>query len=277
MLVSNKFDELIKSKIGDTKPSNSYTFPNTRSKKIALNENDSEPFKELYGVTGGHQGIGHGEVALYWLFQKQIVPSDNSNADLTFKGKRIEVKSYARNSPLVLGKWKDNQQIRKIINAIFSCYNLIHWAEGTMSEIGFTPIQLEEAMESTLTFHESMTNTKTMDILKQTTEELKKEFFKLSKNRGRDFLEATPENRNKIIKEAVADIIYSLVESKLKYSGDLGYLINVPKKSRGDMDIIEEIDIFKLKGISKDTETLHKSFYVTSGEVRVRPSILELN
>lgn len=282
-LNDNPFTGLINFHVGKTLPSTPYKFPK-RTSTIFLEEEDLDTFNSLYGVTGGNQCVGNGEVALQWLFGDQLKYS--SSTDLEYNGKSIDVKSYPKNSFITLGKWKENQQIRKVINSMFSCYNLINIGKGNSfnSELGFSTSHIVESMKSTLDLTDmlrekdgSFSHSIFKDIW-NTTEEIKKEFKSLSESRGREFIKSSSKTRNQIISESISDIIYSVVTHKLFSSnsgiGNFGYLINVSKKN--PKEITGEIEIYKIRGVSKDTQILQDNFSVVSGEIKIKPQILDM-
>lgn len=280
-MLDNPSKVLIKEKIGSVSPSSFYKFPK-RSSTITIKDKDLKTFKTLYELTGGSQGVGHGEIALQWLFEDQLIPIQST--DLSFRNKKIDVKSYPKNSFLTLGKWKENQQIRKIINSMFSCYNLINTGNSGKfnSELGFSTYHIGESIKAALQLTNALKDNKTncpvLNEIKKTTNTLKEEFKILSRERERKFIPASPENEDQIVSESISDIIYSVVNHKLFSSdsgiGNFGYLINVSKKS--SKEITGEIEIFKIRGVSKDTKILQDNFSVVSGEIKIKPQILDM-
>lgn len=274
------YDKLIKKELGNIKPSVEYVFPQ-KSQTLKIQDSDFKLFKKLYNITGGNQSIGYGEVALFWLFRTQV--SVCEDVDLKYKTRKIDVKSYPKGGFITLGKWKDNLEIRKLITSIFSCYNLLNTGSigEFKSELNFTTPHLKEALEDTinlsLTFNKiSPKKENNITSINKTFDYLNSKFKTLASDRGRDFIENI-DNVDIIVEESISDIIYNMVDFKLFKSnsgiGKYGYIINVSKENN---DILNEIEIYKIKDISKNTQILQSNFSVVSGEIKIKPAILDL-
>lgn len=274
------YDKLIKKELGNIKPSVEYVFPQ-KSQTLKIQDSDFKAFKKLYNITGGNQSIGYGEVALFWLFRTQL--SVCEDVDLKYKSRKIDVKSYPKSGFITLGKWKDNLEIRKLITSIFSCYNLLN--AGSIgefkSELNFTTSHLKEALEDAinlnLTFNKmALKKENNISSINKTFNYLNSKFKTLATDRGRVFIENI-DNVDIIVEESISDIIYNIVDFKLFKSnsgiGKYGYIINVSKENN---DILNEIEIYKVKDISKNTQILQSNFSVVSGEIKIKPAILDL-
>lgn len=272
------YKNIIKSKIGNTKPSKLYEFP-CNCETIKLEGKDLKNFNNLYGSNGENQTIGFGEISLFWLFGGKITPSKKN--DLIFNNKKIDVKSYNENGFITIGKWKDNTYGRQIINALFSCYNLVNIGESKnfKSELGFSTNHMRDAIEANLELSKFIKSIKSNDLIheniKKTLNFLSKEFKKLSSKRNRKFLNNNKKNKDKIINEAISDLIYGLVSHKLFESensiGENGYIVNVVKDKEGP---VGKIQIYNAIGLQTDTKILQENFSVVSGEIKIKPNIL---
>lgn len=277
---SELYNSLITTIVGGKKTKGKYIFPET-TKTIMVDKKDMEQFTKLYNSNGGNQTIGFGEIALYWLFDGTLKPCDH--LDLEHNSNKIDVKSYNGKGYLTLGKWKDNTYSRRIINSIFSCYNLLNVGdEGTFkSEVGFITAHIGEALRANIKLHQSLKaipdKDDTLKKAESTLDYIFKEFKKLSKNRDRKFIDYSSTAIDTIVNEAIADLIYDLVWYKLFESntgiGVGGYIINVVKENNKPTG---EIQIYKTNGLKKTSDHLLYNFTVVSGEIKIKPEIFEL-
>lgn len=276
---STMYDSIIELMAGSKGTKGNYIFPQTTG-TIMVDGKDLESFTKLYNSNGGNQTIGFGEIALYWLFKGELYPCNH--LDLEHNSNKIDVKSYNKNGYLTLGKWKDNVNSRKLINSIFSCYNLLNIGNnGTFkSELNFGTSHIGDAIRSNIELHQSIKKIKSKSNLSKVEETLDyvfSEFKKLSKNRGRKFIDYSNSNIEKIVDESIADLIYGLISYKLFESdtgiGIDGYIINVVKDKNKPTG---EIQIYRANGLKKDSTHLLNNFTVVSGEIKIKPEILEL-
>jgi|TARA_R110000787_G_scaffold336_8_gene1237 hypothetical protein len=279
---SEKYDKLIYKTLGhhNLKVKGDYQFPD-KSETIQVDTKDLERFKTLYKHTGGSQCIGYGEIALYWLYGGKLQPA--GEIDLMVGDHKIDVKSYISKGYLTLGKWKDNIKTRNIVNNLFSCYNLMN--KDFKSELNFSTSHLEDAIKANIHLFAELsaiyqiTNAdkrgSLVAVLKTLTT-LTEEFKEMAKHRGRVFIPMTNDNTDIIVHESIADIIYGLVSYKLFESptgiGKNGYIMNVVKTKDGTDGVI---DVHRAAGLSKNSDLLHDNFRVVSGEIKIRPSILD--
>lgn len=106
----------------------SYSIPNS-STSFNVDPRDREAFSKIYKITVD-QGMGNGEIALYWLFNHQeggnTPASENRGkgikdaADLDINGTKVEVKSYGTDGKIKLGKFAKDYKNLRILNTIFA-------------------------------------------------------------------------------------------------------------------------------------------------------------
>jgi hypothetical protein len=272
------YNSIIELMTGSKRTKGNYIFPQTTG-TIMVDEKDLESFTKLYNSNGGNQTIGFGEIALYWLFKGELYPCDH--LDLEYKSNKIDVKSYNKTGYLTLGKWKDNINSRKLINSIFSCYNLLNIGNnGTFkSELNFGTSHIGDAIRSNIELHQSIKKMKTKNLSKveETLDYVFSEFKKLSKNRGRKFIDYSNSNIEKIVDESIADLIYGLINYKLFESdtgiGLNGYIVNVVKDKNTPTG---EIQIYRANGLRTESAHLLNNFSVVSGEIKIKTEILKL-
>lgn len=278
---SDRYNQIIKESIGSTKKKGTYTFPTT-STTIQVDPDDMEGFSKLYNANGGNQTIGFGEIALYWLFLGELAPCDH--LDLAYNSSKIDIKSYGENGYLTLGKWKDNIRSRQIINSIFSCYNLINIGSSGefKSELSFGTDQIGDALKANILLYNDISSLKntpsSLQMVQTTLSHIYSEFKSISKDRGRKFIKSNSNNLDKIVEESISDLIYNVVDYKLFKSetgvGIDGYIANVVKHKNSPTGAIQ---IYKTNGLKKDSTHLRNNFSVVSGEIKIKPNILELS
>lgn len=124
--MSTLFDTAIQKVVGKSKPIGKYAL-NPRSNKLLLNDKDVSNFNKLFQVTGQSQGVGYGEIALYWLFgSKSEHTASKNEPDLRIDGNSAEVKSYNEglNKTFILGRFASQVDFREMISIIFGISNL---------------------------------------------------------------------------------------------------------------------------------------------------------
>ena len=158
--VSKEYDDFIlKSLQLDKMPEvfGSYTVP-AGSGDVKVNPRDLEMFKRLFPLAP-NQGVGPGEVALYWLYQYQKNPLttfDNrgeDKPDLKIGSKFVEVKAYGKHTGKIkLGKFASQKTNLRLLNIVFGISTLskVLQLESTKKAITATnwgPSDLKEAMD----------------------------------------------------------------------------------------------------------------------------------
>lgn len=109
-------------------------------KDVNINGDDAKTFKLLYPVappkkdqdveSAGSKGSGHGEIALYWLFNYQNPPipaagnPGRGKADLIVDGKGVEVKAYDSKS-MTFGRIGSDKENIESLNTLFGLYSLL--------------------------------------------------------------------------------------------------------------------------------------------------------
>ena len=158
--VSKEYDDFIlKSLQLDNMPEvhGSYTVP-AGSGDIKVNPRDLDMFQRLFPLAP-NQGVGPGEVALYWLYQYQKNPLttfDNrgeDKPDLKIGTKFVEVKAYGKHTGKIkLGKFASQKTNLRLLNIVFGISTLskVLQLESTKKAITATnwgPSDLKEAMD----------------------------------------------------------------------------------------------------------------------------------
>lgn len=317
ILESQDYDETIKNVLGDDMwVSGKYSFPKS-STTLVLNDEDAEKFKNLYTLTLGKQTRGYGELAIYWLFnfqewrinQKKRILKNPNSMDLMIGNSTLEIKSYPRNSYAVIGKWSSDRYGRRIINNLFSIYNLQNIFKNPqitdnplfLSEIRFDTKAIELAIESNLElikafktisakiqeWEKNKRGLNLLTIINNSLQFNERIFRQISESRRPgEWLKLDKENIEEIKKESVADIIYGIVKSKI-----LGADTLMPEKYREtdkltlgkinkngylinvvpkNRQFTGEIDFYRISGISNITDNLIQNFQVSSGEIKIR-------
>lgn len=278
------YDKLIGDTLGyDVNPKREYTLPE-KSCVMTVHDEDFNNFEKLYSVNGSNQGIGYGEIALYWLYQQTLQPG-TSSVDLMCGEQRVDVKSYLEGSFITLGKYKASQEIRRILNVLFGCNNLYYEPieDESASEVNFKNEEARQAVFAMVKFaldvekmeksggeiYESFSN------LGARLKEITPTLIRFAKNRGREFIELTEKNALTIADEIVADIAYNLTKYKLVDAPDAigvgGLIMNVVKQKDGGTN--GTIEVHKLVGITQDTHRLHNNFKSRSGEIKVKSGV----
>ena len=157
--VSKEYDDFIlKSLQLDKMPEvhGSYTVP-AGSGDVKVNPRDLDMFNRLFPLAP-NQGVGPGEVALYWLYQYQKNPLttfDNrgeDKPDLKIGNKFVEVKAYGKHTGKIkLGKFASQKTNLRLLNIVFGISTLskVLQLESTKKAITATnwgPSDLREAM-----------------------------------------------------------------------------------------------------------------------------------
>ena len=135
----------------------SYTVP-AGSGDVKVNAKDLDMFKRLFPLAP-NQGVGPGELALYWLYQYQknpVTTFDNrgdDKPDLKIGSKFVEVKAYGKHTGKIkLGKFASQKTNLRLLNIVFGISTLskVLQLESTKKAITATnwgPSDLREAME----------------------------------------------------------------------------------------------------------------------------------
>lgn len=158
--VSKDYDDFIlKSLQLDKMPEvfGSYTVP-AGSGDIKVSPKDLDMFKRLFTLAP-NQGVGPGEVAVYWLYQYQknpVTTFDNrgdDKPDLKIGSKFVEVKAYGKHTGKIkLGKFASQKTNLRLLNIVFGISTLskVLQLESTKKAITATnwgPSDLREAMD----------------------------------------------------------------------------------------------------------------------------------
>lgn len=135
----------------------SYTVP-AGSGDVKVNAKDLDMFRELFPLAP-NQGVGPGELALYWLYQYQknpVTTFDNrgeDKPDLKIGSKFVEVKAYGKHTGKIkLGKFASQKTNLRLLNIVFGISTLskVLQLESTKKAITATnwgPSDLREAMD----------------------------------------------------------------------------------------------------------------------------------
>lgn len=293
--VNDNYDQTIEDLLlDDLTVDGNYEFPKVSS-TLKLKGDDFDKFKMLYTQNMGNQTIGFGELAIYWLFNYQHhngqMINNAKTGDLELlDGTKLEIKSYSKSGFMVIGKWASDTYGRQIINNLFSIYNIDNiFKNGSFkSELGFNKTQILDAIASNIELKTKfdeipdyfVNQYSLLRVIKNSLKFNDKIFDQLMKSRGRERIKLSKSNIETIAKEAIADIIYGIVKSKILGSSSRGtegkineggFLINVVKRGRY---ITGELDFYKINGITKDTNALITNFSVSGGEIKVKPTIL---
>ena len=107
----------------------SYTVP-AGSGDVKVHPKDLEMFKRIFPLAP-NQGVGPGELALYWLYQYQknpVTTVDNrgdAKPDLQIGDKYVEVKAYGKHvGKIKLGKFASQKENLRLLNIIFGISTL---------------------------------------------------------------------------------------------------------------------------------------------------------
>ena len=127
--------------------------------KLAINADDVKVFHKIYNVNAGDQGVGNGEVGLYWLYNYHTSNRDNdpmkenatyapkkeiaeenrggSEPDLIIHGHKVEAKSYEDflGQLTNIGRFQAQKDFRKLIAYMFAAKTLIQ--PGFQGELNF--------------------------------------------------------------------------------------------------------------------------------------------
>jgi len=131
--VFKTFDEIIKSLDIGTH-STSYRL---ESGRFYVEEVYMPQFKALYRPAGVSKSVGNGEVALYWLLNKDFggqyevnLSSGQDQADFVVDTHKVEIKGWANsilnNHRIKVGRFESFHELRRLLNVIFGAYNVFY-------------------------------------------------------------------------------------------------------------------------------------------------------
>lgn len=158
--VSKDYDDHIMKTLQIDKMPNvvgSYTVP-AGSGDVKVAAGDLEMFKKLFPLAP-NQGVGPGELALYWLYQYQknpITTFDNrgeDKPDLKIGTKFVEVKAYGKHTGKIkLGKFASQKTNLRLLNIVFGISTLskvlqLESPKKAITATNWGPSDLREAME----------------------------------------------------------------------------------------------------------------------------------
>lgn len=101
-----------------------------------LSEHLRKDFKKLFRPSGMSKNIGHGEVAIYWLFSNKfgglydVTKQEQSNlADFLIDDIPVEIKAWrtkilTSHNPIKIGRFEQQHDIRRVIHILFGAYNV---------------------------------------------------------------------------------------------------------------------------------------------------------
>ncbi len=129
-----EYNDVISNKLGYfSQPEEDYKL----GQDIQLKGEDAKIFKELYSVTppkkgkdintAGSKCSGNGEIALYWLLNKNYKVEDGrggGSPDLIINTIGIEVKAY-NNKKITLGKFSSDKENLALLNTLFGLHSLV--------------------------------------------------------------------------------------------------------------------------------------------------------
>ena len=134
----------------------SYTVP-AGSGDVKVHPKDLEMFRKIFPLAP-NQGVGPGELALYWLYQYQknpVTTIDNrgdAKPDLQIGDKYVEVKAYGKHvGKIKLGKFASQKANLRLLNIVFGISTLSKVLQMESSKKAITatnwgPADLREAM-----------------------------------------------------------------------------------------------------------------------------------
>jgi hypothetical protein len=252
-------------------------------KNVDVNGEDAKTFKLLYPVappkkdqdieSAGSKGSGHGEIALYWLFnyQNPSIPATGNpgrgKADLVVDGKGVEVKAYDSKS-MTFGRIGSDKENIESLNTLFGLYSLLSSIDSnTNKDKQANPLRFSEKdlVQAFNTFKDFANN--------ESLKELSSDYPLIASiyKKVNDLSTRLPEDTNINDAEDAAGALMKLVLlKKLKEKiGTEGYIVNV--SPNGDLKYFK-ITEESIKNISN--KDILKNTSINQGALIINPEKL---
>jgi hypothetical protein len=252
-------------------------------KDVNINGDDAKTFKLLYPVappkkdqdveSAGSKGSGHGEIALYWLFNYQNPPipavgnPGRGKADLIVDGKGVEVKAYDSKS-MTFGRIGSDKENIESLNTLFGLYSLLSSIDSNSNkDKQANPLRFSEKdlVQAFNTFKDFANN--------ESLKELSSDYPLIASiyKKVNDLSTRLPEDTNINDAEDAAGALMKLILlRKLKEKiGTEGYIVNV--SPNGDLKYFK-VSEESIKNISN--KDILKNTSINQGALIINPESL---
>ena len=253
--------------------------------KLAIEADDVKVFHKIYNVNAGDQGVGNGEVGLYWLYNYHTSNRDNdpedenatyapnkeiakenrggSEPDLIIHGHKVEAKSYEDflGQQTNIGRFQAQKDFRKLIAYMFAAKTLIQ--PGFQGELNFGYHELAAGADDFCKLRQAIKMVNDLvdiPIFKEMQKQIKA-FDTLAKTAmgsnaakkcGVDDKGATRVGGHAVATEIIRYGIKELIGNK---PGDGGFVVNI-QGSKNRWDGIVEFYQVKLENMNTDPNVL---------------------
>lgn len=270
------YDNVIKNKLKKLPiPKGNYKL----GQDIQLSGEDAKIFKELYPISppkkgadinsAGSKGSGNGEVALYWILNKNHDVKDGRGGgapDLIVNGKGVEVKAYDTKK-ITLGRFSSDTENVALLNTLFGLNSLVSSldksAEKTKeaNSLNFTRGDVIKAFETLKDF----SSNKELRTLSTKYTLIKNIFDKV------DELVTTLKLPNGFKSEdASSSLIKRIIAKKISEKpGDGGYLVNVSDSGKIHY---KQITLTKLS--KAPSQTILDNVAINQGQIIINPEAI---
>jgi hypothetical protein len=286
IVVKTTYDQLIAYKLKqDTIPpvQGDYRLTTSHGTIKITNDHDRDIFTKLYKIApptagqgvdaAGSKGSGHGEVAVYWLFNFQNDPytvedsRGGGNADLLVNGIGVEVKAFPKGEMIQLGRvGKYTKQLTKL-NTIFGVNALITDFSGggkktlPPNAIHATSKDIEEACAHVLEVSKH-----------QSLRAFNMPFITSMFNKIDEVLSfyGNPTDAKELASKLLRDLLVAKFTDKPIGNGEAGYVINV--SAHGEL---EYTYITKTKLETLDLDTVYSGVFINQGMINFNKNIFK--
>lgn len=252
--------------------------------KLNINPKDEKVFDMIYNVNAGDQGVGNGEVGLYWLYNYKSSNRDNdpkkkgatfapnqefakenrggSEPDLIIHGHKVEAKSYEDflGQQTNIGRFQAQKDFRKLIAYMFAAKTLIQ--PGFQGELNFGYHELAAGADDFCKLREALKQVNDLvdiPVFKEMSEQVKA-FDTLAKsamgsNAAKKCGVGSTGSRVKGHAIATEIIRYGIKELIGKKPGDGGFVVNI-EGSKAKWNKVIEFYQVKLDNMNTDPQVL---------------------
>ena len=252
--------------------------------KLAIDADDVKVFHKIYNINAGDQGVGNGEVGLYWLYNYHTSNRDNdplkknatyapkeeiakenrggSEPDLIIHGHKVEAKSYEDflGQQTNIGRFQAQKDFRKLIAYMFAAKTVIQ--PGFQGELNFGYHELAAGADDFCKLREALKQVNDLvdiPVFKEMAKQVKA-FDNLAKtamgsNAAKKCGVGSTGSRVKGHAIATEIIRYGIKELIGKKPGDGGFVVNI-QGSKNRWDGIVEFYQVKLDNMNTDPQVL---------------------
>ena len=246
---------------------------------IQLSGEDARIFKELYPISppkkgaditsAGSKGSGNGEVALYWILNKNNDVKDGRGGgapDLIVNGKGVEVKAYDTKK-ITLGRFGSDTENVALLNTLFGLNSLVSSldksAEKTKesSSLNFTRGDVIKAFETLKDF----SSNKELRTLSTKYNLIKNIFDKVD-----ELINTLKLSTGFKTEDAAAALVKRIIAKKISEKpGDGGYLVNVDESGKIQY---KQITLSKLS--KTDSQAILDNIAINQGQIIINPEAI---